>query len=630
MAYPTDFLDDVRARITLESVIGRKVRLTRRGREFVGLCPFHSEKTPSFTVVEEKGFYHCFGCGAHGDAFRFLMDTESLSFHEAVERLAAEAGVPVPRVSREDAEKEKQRASLYEVMEKASAWFIARLHAEEGREALAYLKGRGLKEETIRRFSLGFAPNRRTALKEFLAARSVPETDLLATGLVIEPEDKGATFDRFRNRVMFPITDARSRTIAFGGRALDDQPAKYMNSPETALFHKGRGLYNLANALKPAREPKDVIAVEGYMDAIALAEAGIENVVAPLGTALTEEQLALLWKLAPEPTLCFDGDAAGTKAALRALERALPNLRPGFSLRFVWLPAKDDPDTLVRREGAGAFRKLAAGATPLSALLWTTLTRKAPNATPEQRAGLDKKVFETLGRIQHQAVRAQYRSEFGKKLQELFRARPQPKGRGRPGSLQPRFKGAKPFEKSQNLLKTSLGRAAGEAPVAAFLEDLILYAVLNHPRLAAEHFEEFSRFIPATSELEKLHRAILEVAEAEKELDAETLADHLKSKGLEGIYARLTSSGALGNVRFASRKAAFELAEKWWLNTLERLTQFAALQSQFETLEKDYVAAPDEAKWQKLMALKAEINRNVLDEEDLRAYDLDSATGSFI
>ncbi|HXV73826.1 MAG TPA: DNA primase [Sphingomonadales bacterium] len=620
MAYPTDFLDDIRARVTLESVIGRKVRLIRRGREFVALCPFHSEKTPSFTVVEEKGFYHCFGCGANGDIFRFLMDTESLSFHEAVERLAAEAGLPLPKFSREDLEKEKERASLYDVMEKAAAWFIARLHAEEGKDALAYLKNRGLKEETIRRFSIGFAPNRRTALKEFMAARGVPEKDLIATGLLIAPEDKGAPFDRFRNRVMFPITDGRGRTIAFGGRALDDQPAKYMNSPETALFHKGRGLYNLAHAVKPAREQKEIIAVEGYMDAIALAEADLENVVAPLGTALTEEQLAMLWKLAPEPALCFDGDAAGKGAALRALDRALPNLRPGVSLRFVWLPEKDDPDTLVRREGAEAFRKLIAAATPLAALLWTTLTAKAPLATPEQRAGLEKKVFETLARIPHEAVRAQYRSEFGKKLRELFRG--QTDRPGRPGAFASPFR--KPqLEKSRNLIKTRLGRESGEAAAPTTLEEVLIYTVLNHPKLATDHGEEFSAFHFQSEDLQKIRDAILFYVEDADSPEPEELAFYLQKQDLSGVLERHFREGHVRKIPFAQREADYLVAEKWWKRALERENQALSLRREIELLEKQ-VAKEDEGAWERLRSLCMERDQIANVEAFLREYDLEN------
>ncbi|MCH7807554.1 MAG: DNA primase, partial [Proteobacteria bacterium] len=348
MAYPNEFLDEIRARTSLESVISRKVKLTKRGRELLGLCPFHNEKTPSFTVVEEKGFYHCFGCGAHGDVIRFVMDQEGLHFHEAIEKLAAGAGLPLPKFSAEDLEAEKKRTSLYDVMARALDWFIAQLNTDQGKAARNYLKQRGLSQDIIQRFSLGFAPARKTALKEALQARNIKHEELIACGLLIEPEDKSDTFDRFRNRLMFPILDARGRTIAFGGRALDEAPAKYLNSPETVLFHKGKVLYNHAGARKAAVEAGEVIVVEGYMDVIALAQAGFENTVAPLGTALTEDQLYLLWRLAPEPVLCFDGDPAGLKAATRAMERALPLLRAGRSLKFAMLPEGDDPDTLVR------------------------------------------------------------------------------------------------------------------------------------------------------------------------------------------------------------------------------------------------------------------------------------------
>ena len=405
MAYPNEFLDEIRARTSLESVISRKVKLTRRGRELLGLCPFHNEKTPSFTVVEEKGFYHCFGCGAHGDVIRFVMDQEGLHFHEAIEKLAAGAGLPLPKFSAEDLEAEKKRTSLYDVMARASDWFIAQLNTDQGKAARNYLKQRGLSQDIIQRFSLGFAPARKTALKEALQARNIKHQELIACGLLIEPEDKSDTFDRFRNRLMFPILDARGRTIAFGGRALDDAPAKYLNSPETALFHKGKILYNHAGARKAAVEAGEVIVVEGYMDVIALAQAGFENTVAPLGTALTEDQLYLLWRLAPEPVLCFDGDPAGMKAAVRAMERALPLLGAGRSLKFILLPEGDDPDTLVRREGAQSFRVLTDKALPLADLLWQTLTKREAFETPEQRAGMDRKVFTMLNEITDEKVR---------------------------------------------------------------------------------------------------------------------------------------------------------------------------------------------------------------------------------
>lgn len=631
MIYSDDFLNDIRARVTLESVLGKKLRLIRRGREFLALCPFHHEKTPSFTLVEEKGFYHCFGCGAHGDVFRFLMETDGLSFREAVERLAAEAGLPLPKLSLGDVKKDQEQERLYKILGLAASWFQARLYSEQGKDALVYIKNRGLKEKTIKEFSLGYAPNNRHALKEFLASNGLYENESVKAGLLIFQEDQGTTYDRFRNRLMFPIADSRGRVIAFGGRALDDQPAKYMNSPETPLFIKGRQLYNLTNALKSAREKKEIIVVEGYMDTIALAEAGIENVVAPLGTALTEEQLQILWKVSNEPVLCFDGDRAGQGAALRAVDRALPNLQPGLSLRFIWLPAKDDPDTIIRREGTEVFRKLIEVSMPLSELLWNRLIASWPTETPEQRAGLEKKVFDTLSLIKHEAVRRQYRIEYEIKLRDLFyKKRAKSENRHKAGLLKLSLKNDLRLSKSNNLIKTSLGRAEGEAPDAKFIEELILYTVLNHPQLASKHFEEFSRFAPLNPEINRMQKIILAMIDKGKDLDTAVLKESLLAQGLGDVYLRLMSSSALGNIRFASSNISFEVAEKWWLKTLERLSQFSALRNQWEVLAKDFNEAPDPAKWEKLKVIKSEINRNELNDDFLRDYDLDSAEKGLI
>ena len=340
MAFPPHFLDEIRNRVGLATLIGRRVKLARKGGEFTGLCPFHNERTPSFFVNEVKAFYHCFGCGAHGDQFGFIMRTENLSFPEAVERLAGEAGLEVPEMSPEERRQEKTRASLLEVMEAACSFFERSLREPGGQIGADYLAQRGLDAETIARFRLGFAPDSRTALKTALLGESIDEALLVEGGLLIRPEDfkpgtDSAAYDRFRGRVTFPITDRRGRVIAFGARALKpDQQAKYLNSPDTPLFHKGQVLYNMATAWPAAREEKRLVVAEGYMDVIALVRAGITAAVAPLGTALTESQIGLLWRMDDEPILCFDGDTAGQKAAFRAAERALPLLNPGQSLRF--------------------------------------------------------------------------------------------------------------------------------------------------------------------------------------------------------------------------------------------------------------------------------------------------------
>lgn len=421
MRFPPQFLDELRTRTSLAQVIGRKVKLVKKGREHMGLCPFHSEKTPSFTVSEEKGFYHCFGCGAHGDAIAFLTESEGIAFPEAVERLAGEAGMEIPQLSPQEEEAYAKRSSLYDVMEVAVGWFENKLASPQAEEARNYLTRRGLTGETIGHFRLGFAPRSRSLFKEAMLAKKIAEDQLVESGMLVKAEDKDRTYDRFRNRIIFPITDARGRTVAFGGRAMgSDTKAKYLNSPETPLFHKGDMLYNLAGARKAAFEKSEVIVAEGYMDVIALHQAGFTHAVAPLGTALTEAQIALLWRMAPEPVLCFDGDKAGVRAAGRALERALPLLKPGHSLRFALLPDGEDPDSLIQREGAAAFARVLGGALSLSDMLWRLVSQGVDISTPERRAGLEKKAFDAVGPIRDEKVRGFYMRDFRDRLFQIF------------------------------------------------------------------------------------------------------------------------------------------------------------------------------------------------------------------
>ena len=370
MAFPPQFLDELRTRLPVSEVVGKKVRLTRKGREFTGLCPFHNEKTPSFTVNDDKAFYHCFGCGQHGDVITFAMETDGLSFPEAIERLAGQAGLEVPQSSPQERERAKVRSTLYDVVEQVCAWYEEQLSQPGGRDAYDYLRGRGFTDETIGTFRLGFAPDGRGRLLQAMEARGVRQDQLVEAGLIKMPEGGGNPRDYFFNRVIFPINDSRGRVIAFGGRILGDGQPKYLNSPETPLFHKGRSLYNFTMAREASRDAGTVIVAEGYTDVIALAQAGLPNSVAPLGTALTEDQMRLIWRIADEPVLCFDGDTAGERAALRAAERALPLLQPGKTLRFMALPSGDDPDTLIKARGAEGFRTLLAGAHQLVDVLW--------------------------------------------------------------------------------------------------------------------------------------------------------------------------------------------------------------------------------------------------------------------
>jgi DNA primase len=411
MALSPQWLDELRARVTLSSIIMRTDKLQKAGREWKACCPFHDEKTPSFTVNDQKGFYHCFGCGAHGDVIRWMTDQRGLGFMDAVKELATEAGMEVPAPDPIAAKKAEKRAGLVDVMEAAQGWFFDNLRTSDGAEALDYLKRRGFSREICREFGFGFAPDSKTALKGALG-KFDPQM-LVEGGLHIQVENK-APYDRFRGRLMLPIQDARGRVIAFGGRILEsrDGVAKYLNSPDTPLFDKGRTLYNLHRASPASRQSGRVVVVEGYMDVIALANAGITDSVAPLGTALTEMQLEMLWRMVETPILCFDGDKAGQRAAMRAIERALPMLRPARSLRIVRLPSGLDPDDLIKQQGAQAMETLLGDAASLLDTIWDFEAQAQPLNTPEDKAGLKARLIAHCDRIEEPDIRALYRREL--------------------------------------------------------------------------------------------------------------------------------------------------------------------------------------------------------------------------
>ena len=416
MSLSPAFLDELRARTSLSGVIGRTTRLTKAGHEFKACCPFHNEKSPSFTVNDDKGFYHCFGCGAHGDAIRWLTDQRGLAFMDAVKELAGEAGLELPAMDPRAAEKAEQRQGLDEVMVAAQAWFVERLRSDEGAAARKYLAGRGFAPAVVERFGFGFAPEGRQAMK--VGLKAYPEAMLIEGGLRIVVEEK-EPYDRFRGRLMLPIRNPRGQIIGFGGRILDaaktDAP-KYLNSPDTPIFDKGRTLYNLDKAAPLARKSGRLVVVEGYMDVVALANAGIEEAVAPLGTALTEAQLELAWRVCETPVLCFDGDAAGQRAAMRAMIRALPLLRPSHSLAICRMPQGLDPDDLLKAQGPQALLDLLGKATPLVEALWQAERDAQPTNTPEEKAGLKARVLAHAETIGDPDIRGLYRKELLKKF----------------------------------------------------------------------------------------------------------------------------------------------------------------------------------------------------------------------
>src|SRR3954452_772883 len=421
MRFTPQFLDDLRARLPVSEVVGRRVKLKRAGREWKGLSPFQQEKSPSFTVNDQKGFYHDFSSGKHGDIISFLMETEGVGFTEAVERLAVMAGVPLPAATPEAARHEQRRKTLHDVMELAAKFFADTLASRHGAKARGYLADRAISPATQLQFRIGYAPGERFALKEFLGAQGIPVEDMVEAGLLVTGEDIPVPYDKFRDRVMFPITDVRNRVIAFGGRALEkDVPAKYMNSPETPLFHKGDNLYNLSTARQATHNGSTLIVVEGYVDVIAMVTTGFAATVPRLATARTENQLMLLWKMADEPILCFDGDKAGKKAAWRAADLALPHLKPGKSLRFALLPEGQDPDDLARSGGRAAIEEVISAARGLADLIWSREIEGGSYATPERRAALEARIGELSNGIRDEVVRRYYRQDLAERLQRTF------------------------------------------------------------------------------------------------------------------------------------------------------------------------------------------------------------------
>ena len=551
MAFPPGFLDELRSRISLSGLIARRVKLVRRGREFAGLCPFHHEKTPSFYVVEDKSFFHCFGCGAHGDAIGFSMRADNLDFIEAVEKLAGEAGLPVPLATPQERERAQRQKTLLEATEAAAAFYEERLWAPRGARAREYLQGRGLDPETIRRFRLGWAPDDRQALRRALNPE-FSDPLLIEAGLRRRPGE-GEPSDYFRNRLMFPIRDEGGRTI--GGRVLGDGQPKYLNSPDSALFEKGRVLYGWSAARAAVirdgeADGPGAIVTEGYMDVIALHQAGFATEVAPLGTALTEFQLRELWRLAPEPILCFDGDAAGQNAALRALHRTLPLLRPGYSLRFAILSSGEDPDSMIRAGGRSAFEQVLAATRPLADMLWNSEVRGVPHDTPERLAGIRSRLLAHVNTIADQTVRDEF--------QTLFKER------------------CNPWHARRKSLRAPPSRAVRDGPEPPprserrIQRENLLRIILHFPCLIDQLAEELAALEIPESDLDSLRRQILEADAAGSGLDAHPFQQHLVKNGLAATVERLLLPSV--DTTFLVRCSDPISARKEWVRVTRMLT----------------------------------------------------------
>jgi DNA primase len=619
MRFSPSFLDEIRDRVPISSVIGTRVSWDRRKTnaakgDWWACCPFHGEKSPSFHCEDRKGRYHCFGCGVSGDHFRFLVELEGMNFPEAVERVADLAGVPMPARDEQAEKREKERASLTDVMEMATTFFQESLHSAAGAKARAYLRDRGLAPATQQSFRLGYAPDSRNALKQHLAGKGVEKAQIEACGLVVFGEDVPVSYDRFRDRVMFPIPDSRGRIIAFGGRALSAEvSAKYLNSPETELFHKGNVLYNFVRARKALQKGGAVVAVEGYMDVIALAQAGFDNVVAPLGTALTENQLELLWRMSGEPVLCFDGDQAGLKAAWRAADLALPLIQPGRSVRFAILPEGQDPDDVVRTSGPDAFAAVLREARPLAELLWMRETSGGMFDTPERRAELEKTLRELTSRIRDESVRFHYNQDMRDRVHAFFgatRGRPARAGeretgqRGQGGQWARNGAAGGRLAVSESLARSALVRKAGG--VLPSRETVLIVALVNHPRLIDEHFETVERLDFAHPELRALHAALIDALAHDVAHDREAIVAALERTGLSESWQRAVDLVRRARQWPALAEAAYEDAREAFAQALHLHRSARSLHKELKAAEAALATDPTEENYRHLVEVQAQ------------------------
>jgi len=605
MRFPPQFLDELRERLLVSEVVGRRVRLKKAGREWRGLSPFNQEKTPSFFVNDQKSMWFDFSSGKNGNIFDFVMMTEGLTFPEAVERLAGEAGLALPTISREEEARDERRKTLNDVMELAAKFFEATLASRAGAKARGYLADRGLDPATQVKFRLGYGPAERFALKEHLGKEGISTADMVEAGLLVAGEDIPVPYDRFRDRVMFPITDLRGRVIAFGGRALEkDAQAKYLNSPETPLFHKGATLYNIAAARAAAHKGAPVIAVEGYVDVIAMVTAGFEATVAPLGTALTADQLVLLWKMADEPTLCFDGDSAGRRAAYRAVDLALPLIKAGKSLKFASLPEGHDPDDLVRAGGREAIGEVIGAARPLAHVLWMRETEAGGFDTPERRAAFEARIAEVTAAIGDDSVRKYYRREFGDRLRQMFDAGDRPQARQKPGrransdwrmaNRKENFRHApsryspvaiRPLSHGEPYVVASAQLAAspvhrGHRAAIPLREALILQAVINHPWLLHDHLEELAGVEFRHAGAARVKSELIDIFAHGAASDGEAMIAELGRRGLTEVAARMSKAITTPSVWGAQSEAAPDDVLMTW-------KQLVALHRQWHSLIKE-------------------------------------------
>lgn len=619
MRFDDRFLEELKSRLRPSDVVGKTVKLRRQGREYAGLSPFTKEKSPSFFVNDEKGFYHCFSSGKHGDIISFLQETERLTFAEAVERLAAEAGMSLPEVDPRAAREEQKRSSLGDWMELAAAWFESELRRPSGQAARAYLEKRALPEKEWSRFRIGFAPNNRTGLKDYLIAKGAKPADLIDSGVLISPEDGGAPYDRFRDRIIFPITDSRGKVVSFGGRAMDPNArAKYLNGPETSLFHKGRVLYGLFEARKilhagqSGGEKPPMVVVEGYMDVIACQRAGVPAVAA-MGTALTEEQMEGLWRLHPTPTLCFDGDKAGQRAAHRAIDRALPLLKPGRSFLFSMPVGGKDPDDVLREQGPAALKAQLSDTKPFVQALFERERDIEPFDTPEQRTNLKVRLRTLAATIADKDLAHAYKEELLDRLDEMRAARrvkSDASDAGRALSRQ-RWDNNGPRRFGKNVLAGSTleGRQAAQAlqqsprPFSAAL----LIAAIRDPKVVDDRIEVLMNQGFGDQRLDAIAQELVNLRMDAEHIEVGMVRGRLASAGYDdATLAALERSAAHVKALDASQSAAQspeEAVRALWSQAFDLLLRLTALERAVDDAKIDLV---DDSDFQTLLRLKTE------------------------
>ncbi|WP_019221449.1 DNA primase [Bartonella senegalensis] len=617
MRFSPDFLDELRSKLPISTVIGQRVvfdpRKSKPSRgDFWCCCPFHGEKTPSFHCDDQKGRYYCFGCGVSGDIFTFLCELDGLHFAESVERLADFAGIKLPLFDPQIHESQMKKADLYDVMKRATVFFQQSLHEKGGAQARRYLDARGITPKLAERFRIGFAPTGHTALKDALSARGISIKQMEECGLLKMGEDGTTASDRFRNRIMFPIEDLRGRVVAFGGRALEKETwAKYLNSPETVLFHKGDILYNAASARKNSRLVGDekkhsLLVVEGYMDVITLTKAGFEGVVAPLGTALTEAQIALLWQMRTDPILCFDGDDAGLKAAFRVADRVLPLLKAGVSVRFVLLPQGKDPDEIICAGGAELFASFLQKSIPLIELLWWRASYGKSFETPELRAALEKQLKQQIFTIKDDDIRRYYLQDIKKRLFDFFR---------------PSFSNKKNSEHSHSFSQNRIFKDQSFSVLAnsdivrnssrsiPLREAVILLILAYYPQLWYENFEVFAELELKNTQLVRFHQSMLEILGNQQLHDKETMVALLEERGQKQLLELMRNLVQNVGMRTVFAGAPIEDARAVLKQAVYLHLQEHHLHKRLQDIEEQLVENPKSEVFDLLREIKIELEQ---------------------